>query len=69
MSNIFPNGAVADHLAPRTAKKSDDYDVLVKSLQFDSKAKPQDKLKTEEELEKERVENLKQKEVFILIRI
>ena len=25
MSNVFPNGAVADHLAPRTAKKSDDY--------------------------------------------
>ena len=25
MSTINPNGAIADHLAPRTAKKSDDY--------------------------------------------
>ena len=44
-------------------KKADEYDVLVRSLQFDSKAKPQDKLKTEEEIENERLENLKQKEV------
>lgn len=50
-------------------KKADDYDVLVRSLQFDSKAKPQDKLKTEEELEKERTENIKQKEKELLERM
>lgn len=45
-------------------KKADDYDVLVRSLQFDSKAKPQDRLKTAEEIEKERLENLTKNEVL-----
>lgn len=58
-----------EHAVMGKPKKSYDYDVLVRLLQFYSKAKPQDKLETEEEIEKEIVEKLKQKEVIKLISI
>lgn len=40
----------------KNPKKPDDYDVFVKSLMFDTKAQPTDKLKTDAEVEKERSE-------------
>lgn len=58
-----------EHAVMGKSKKSYAYDVLVRLLQFYSKAKPQDKLETEEEIEKEIVEKLKQKEVIKLISI
>lgn len=48
------------------ATKPDDYDVLVRSLQFESeKAKPTDRAKTEAEIQKEQEKELKQQQVRI----
>ena len=47
------HGLLMPHLRPVVnTKKKDDYDIAVKSLIFEAKAKPTDRLKTDEELAK-----------------
>ena len=50
-------------------KEKNDYDVLVKTLQFDLKAQASDKLKTPEQIEKERLKALKDAEDDLLRRM
>jgi hypothetical protein len=53
----------------KEAKKDEDYDKLVQTLKFDLKAQPTDKLKSPEEIEKERIKNLKEAEIELLKRM
>ena len=51
------------------AKKDQDYDKLVQILKFDLKAQPTDKLKSPQELEQERLKNLKEAEEELVKRM
>ena len=53
----------------KEAKKDEDYDKLVQTLKFDLKAQPTDKLKSPEEIEKERLESFKEAEIELLKRM
>ncbi|KAL5261013.1 hypothetical protein ACHWQZ_G006908 [Mnemiopsis leidyi] len=64
------HGLLMPHLRPVVnTKKKDDYDIAVKSLIFEAKAKPTDRLKTDEELAKERRELLEKLEAQRLQRM
>ena len=45
-------GILVHNMPPAPTKAKDDYDVAVRELIFETKAKPTDRLKTEEELAK-----------------
>lgn len=47
--------------------KPDEFDVLVKKLQYDPKGKPTDKTKSPEELKKEKEEEAERQEVWLIL--
>jgi nucleolar protein 14 len=73
MSGMFNNKSAQTNDEPveKLAVKRDenDYDTLVRTLQFDLKAKPTEKLKTAEQLEAERQEALRDAELELMQRM